>query len=76
MRIIGVDTQCHICGDLADTILTKCKLDCDGEEHEFCPTCAGLYRKFRGGLDTPMDKQALMQLTGRREAFILRTRSA
>lgn len=68
MKLIGVKTQCHICGERADTVLEKCKLDCDGIEHEFCVPCSKLYRMFRANLGKPEGNEAFKNLQDRRAA--------
>lgn len=67
---IGSLAHCHICGDHADTVMEKCKLDCDGLEQEFCPTCANLYREFKFG----SSEQAFDDLRARRLQFIESTK--
>ncbi len=60
-------TTCHVCGshELTDTV--KCKMCCDGEEQEFCLTCASLYRTYKVMIDGAL---AFEKLTARRAAWI------
>lgn len=59
-------TNCHICRRLAETDIEKCKLCCDGFEHEFCQECAALYRTFRSKFGKPEAEAAFAGLKDRR----------
>ncbi len=67
MKIIGHPTECHICSTRTETTLVKCKLCCDGEEHEFCSECATDYQTYRArfGCD-PKQRAAFERLQTRR----------
>jgi hypothetical protein len=69
------ECQCHICGiESGLTQTEKCKLCCDGIEHEFCRSCASDYQTMRTKFGTLEAGAAFTSLQLRRAALLAQDR--
>ena len=65
-------TKCHICFEIGETEIVKCKLCCDGWEQDFCATCKKLYNEMCDKVMQPESDALLKDLQERRKAGVLK----